>query len=101
MQNVQQNAGAIGYVSLGPAKSSGLTVVSIDGTAPSGATAKDNTYKFWNIEHMYTKGKPTDLAQALLDYMASDQAKQEAQKLSFVAISDMSASALQAHQPTS
>jgi phosphate transport system substrate-binding protein len=101
VQNVKQTDGAIGYVALGPAKSSGLTIAQIDGNAPGADTAKSNTYKFWNIEHMYTKGKPTDLAQALIDYMASDTGKQEAQKLDFVSISDMTQAALQAHQPTS
>jgi phosphate transport system substrate-binding protein len=99
--NVKNTDGAIGYASLGPAKSSGLTILSIDGNAPTAELVKNNTYKFWNIEHMYTKGKASGLAQALIDYMLSDQGKQEASKLYFVAITDMSSTALQAHQPTS
>ncbi len=99
--NVKNTDGAIGYASLGPAKSSTLTIVSIDGNAPTTDLVKNNTYKFWNIEHMYTKGKASGLAQALIDYMLSDQGKQEASKLDFVAITDMSSTALQAHQSTS
>jgi phosphate transport system substrate-binding protein len=97
--NVKQTDGAIGYVALGPTKSSGLTILSIDGVAPSADTAKNNTYKFWNIEHMYTKGAATGLAQALIDYMLSDDGKQAAAKLDFVAITEMQAAALQTHQP--
>jgi phosphate transport system substrate-binding protein len=98
---VNQTAGAIGYVTLGAAKKANLTTVSIDGNAPDPMLAENNTYKFWNIEHMYTKGPATGLAQALIDYMLSDQGKQEGATLAFVAITDMQQTALQTHQPTS
>ncbi len=98
---VNQTAGAIGYVTIGAAKKSNLTTVKIDGNAPDPMLVESNTYKFWNIEHMYTKGPASGLAQALIDYMLSDQGKQEASTLSFVAITDMQPTALQAHQPTS
>ena len=102
IQNVAQNDGAIGYAALGPAqKNSGVTIVSVDGNAPTIDLVKSNTYKFWNIEHMYTKGKATTIAQALIDYMSSSDAKAEAATLGFIATSDMQASALQAHQSAS
>jgi phosphate transport system substrate-binding protein len=101
IQNIKSTDGAVGYAALGPAQKAGLTLVTIDGNAPQAALVKDNTYTFWNIEHMYTKGKPTDLAQALIDYMLSDQGKMEAANLAFVPLSDMSSSAIQAKQPTS
>jgi phosphate transport system substrate-binding protein len=101
VQNITQTDGAIGYVALGPAKKSGLTTLSIDGNAPTADLVKNNTYKFWNIEHMYTKGDATGLAQALINYMTSDYGKAQAASLDFVSITDMSSSALQAHQPTS
>lgn len=101
VQNITQTDGAIGYAALGPAKKSGLTMLSIDGSAPTVDLVKNNTYKFWNIEHMYTKGDASGLAQALINYMASDYGKSQAESLSFVAIKDMGQAALQAHQPTS
>jgi phosphate transport system substrate-binding protein len=101
VKNVQQTDGAIGYVALGAAKSSGLTILNIDGNAPTPTLVESNTYKFWNIEHMYTKGAATGLSQALIDYMLSADGKAEAQSLSFVAITDMSSAATQAHQPAS
>jgi phosphate transport system substrate-binding protein len=97
VQNVKQTDGSIGYVSLGAAKSSGLSILKIDGNDATADMAKNNTYKFWNVEHMYTKGKANGLAQALIDYMLSDQGKQEAANLSFVPVSDMTADALSAH----
>src|SRR5205823_14003539 len=93
--------GAMGYAALGPAHKADRTLLSGDGNAPTPQLVKNNTYKFWNIEHMYTKGKPTDLAQALIDYMLSPQGKMEAATLSFIPLSDMSSDAIQAHQPTS
>ena len=101
VQNITQTAGAIGYAALGQAKASGLTLLTIDGSAPTADLVKSNTYKFWNIEHMYTKGDASGLAQALIDYMSSDAAKTIASGLSFVSTSDMQQSSLQAHQPTS
>jgi phosphate transport system substrate-binding protein len=98
--NVAQTTGAIGYAATGPAgKNSGVALISIDGSAPTAALAASNTYKFWNIEHMYTKGQPGNLAQALIDYMAGADAKAVATGLSFVPLLDMQPAAVQAHQP--
>ncbi|GAC1394407.1 MAG: phosphate ABC transporter substrate-binding protein PstS family protein [Ktedonobacteraceae bacterium] len=99
VKNVQQTDGAIGYVAFNAAKKSGLTILQIDGTAPSADGVKSNTYKFWNFEHMYTKGAGSGLSQALIDYMASADGKQEAASLDFVPIADMSADAVTSHQP--
>jgi phosphate transport system substrate-binding protein len=96
--NVAQNAGAIGYASTGPAiKNGSVTLSSIDGTAPSPDNVKTNAYKFWNIEHMYTKGQPTGLTQAFIWYMTSPDAEAIAAKQDFVPISQMQSSALDAH----
>ncbi len=100
-QNIKQNAGAIGYITLHQAKVDSIKTVSIDGHAPTLDQIKNNSYKFWNIEHMYTKGQASGLTQAFLDYMTSSDARAEAQKLDFIAISDMSQDAIQAHQPKS
>ena len=101
VSEINQTAGAIGYVPVGAAKSAYLTTVNIDSNASDPTLVENNTYKFWNIEHMFTKGPATGLAQALINYMLSDQGKQEAASLGFIAITDMQQTALQAHQPTS
>ncbi len=97
--NVKQTDGAIGYAASGAAKASGLTLLSIDGNAPTADMVKSNTYKFWNIEHMYTKGEPSGLTKSFIDFMGTSSAKQEATKLDFLAIADMTQDAIQAHQP--
>jgi len=95
---VSSTNGAIGYAASGPAMAnSGVTLVSIDGNAPSATTVQSNTYKFWNIEHMYTKGAASGLSQALIDYMTSSDAKSIAAQQDFIAITDMQQSALTAH----
>jgi phosphate transport system substrate-binding protein len=98
--NVAQTAGAIGYAASGPAKkNNGVTQIAIDGKAPNATMVEGNTYKFWNIEHMYTKGPASNVAQALIDYMASDDAKTVASSQDFIPLVDMQPSAVQAHQP--
>ena len=100
--NVAANNGAIGYAATGPAMSnSGVTLLSLDSNAPTTDNTKTNTYKFWNIEHMYTKGQPKPLAQALIDYMTSSDAKTIAAMQQFVAITDMSPDAITAHNAVS
>ncbi|HXR64302.1 MAG TPA: phosphate ABC transporter substrate-binding protein [Ktedonobacteraceae bacterium] len=98
--NVAQTAGAIGYAATGPAKgNSGVSLISLDGNAPTSALSENNTYKFWNIEHMYTKGQPSQLAQALIDYMASSDAATVAATQDFIPLDQMQSSAVQTHQP--
>ena len=95
---VGQTAGAIGYAATGQVAAGGTAaVISVDGTMPTAANVESNTYKFWNIEHMYTKGKASDLAQALIDYMDSDQGHTEESKLQFVSLTQMQSSSITAH----
>jgi phosphate transport system substrate-binding protein len=101
IQDVSQTAGSIGYAAYGPAKSAKVTILNIDGNSPTDSQVESNTYKFWNAEHMYTKGPATGLAQALIDYMLSPEAASIAATQSFIPTNKMQASALQAHQPTS
>ena len=99
---VASTNGAIGYAASGPAKAnSGVTIVSIDGNAPSSTNVQSNTYKFWNIEHMYTKGAATGLSQALIDYMQSSDAKTIAAQQDFIALLDMQPAAITAHNAVS
>lgn len=98
VRNVHQIAGAIGYASFSAAKGENLTILKIDNVEATPANVLTNAYKFWNIEHMYTKGAAKPLAQALIDYMTSADGKAEAEKLYFVAITDVPAAILQTHQ---
>ena len=100
VQTIEQTNGAIGYITTGAASTEGskLTVLNIDGVTPSSSTVSDNSYKFWNIEHMYTKGAATGLAQAFINYMGSSDAKSAADTLKFLQIASIPAATLQTHQ---
>ncbi len=97
---VNQTSGAIGYVTTDAAQKLSLTMLNIDGNSPTAANVESNTYKFWNIEHMYTKGAASGLTQAFIDYMASPQAVQDAHGLGYLALTEMQPAAIQAHQPS-
>ncbi len=94
---VAQTAGAIAYIA-----TSGIGVlkaISIDGVAESDANIQNNTYKFWNVEHMYTKGAATGLAQALIDYMTSPTGKQLAKGLGFIDVTTVPQNILTTREP--
>jgi phosphate transport system substrate-binding protein len=100
---VKGTDGAIGYVGTFYAKKNGLTTIKIDGISDEDANVKNNSYKFWNIEHMYTKGEATGLAKAFIEYVAGDHDKVVAsrQKNGFLALSFLDAAAKAAKQPKS
>ncbi|HZU67479.1 MAG TPA: phosphate ABC transporter substrate-binding protein [Ktedonobacteraceae bacterium] len=103
LQTVEQTSGAIGYTTLGDSDNQGskIVILNIDGNAPTPANVENNTYKFWNIEHMYTKGQPSGLAASFLTYMTGPDAQAAASDLKFLLLNQMSSSAIQAHQPSS
>ncbi len=69
-QYIQQNKGAIGYLSLSYlVGSTGVNSVSLDGVAPTLDNIYKGKYNVWGTEHMYTKGKPTGATAAFLNYI--------------------------------
>src|SRR5262249_35984881 len=64
---VKATPGAIGYVTVGFANSAkdDVSPLCIDGAKPLVAAVIDGSYKFWNIEHAYTKGPATGAAKEL------------------------------------
>lgn len=89
---IANTSGAIGYATLYEAGKAGANVkiVSIDDAFPSAGTVEDDSYYFWNIEHMYTKpGYTPLLAEDFLAYMGSTQASQTAVAYSFMSTTDI------------
>lgn len=98
---IQHAKGAIGYVDLGTAVASHLNRISIDGMAATAELVRLNSYKFWNIEHMYTKGLPAanSLTSAFIQYMTNTpQEEQLAAAHSYVNFNLMANSGLANHQ---
>ena len=55
--------------------------LSIDGVEPKEEHVKDNSWKIWSYEHMYTKGEPNKEVKAFLDYMVTDDVQNNCQRL--------------------
>ncbi len=96
---IGKDDGAISYIATDFAKKHNLTTVTLDGVEASDANVQNDTYKFWNIEHMYTKGQPSALAKALIDYVQSPGTAPIRQKHGFIDISTMTQAALAAKSP--
>ncbi|HEY0756102.1 MAG TPA: substrate-binding domain-containing protein [Ktedonobacteraceae bacterium] len=73
VQEVEGNSGSIGYAPLYLAtQAHDVTLLSIDDQDPANVSLiQQNKYKFWNIEHMYTREQGSLLAQSFLAYLAS------------------------------
>lgn len=74
---VSTTPGAIGYVSTQsllttPGAWQGVAPVCLDNAKADAADIASGHYPFWTIEHAYTAGPATGLAEALLSYVESD-----------------------------
>lgn len=67
--------GAVGYISLGFVTPE-VKAVAIDGVAPSPATVESGAYPVQRTLHLFTKGQPTGLAKAYIDYLLSADVQQ-------------------------
>ncbi|QTH39818.1 phosphate ABC transporter substrate-binding protein [Cohnella sp. LGH] len=69
---VGETPGAIGYLALSYLDES-IKVLKYEGVEATVDNVANGTYPVWAYEHMYTKGEPSELAKAFLDYMLSDE----------------------------
>lgn len=89
-QIVSNTPGAISYISFAYLRSQGIHPLKIDGVQPSPKNVKDNKWKIWSYEHMYTKGQPTGETKQFLKYMLSDEVQQKLVKgMKYISIHDM------------
>ena len=75
---VEQTPGAISYLAFSYMDDS-TVALSIDGVEPKEEHVKDNSWKIWSYEHMYTKGEPNKV-KAFLDYMVTDDVQKQLSK---------------------
>lgn len=94
-QAVKQTDGAISYLALSyfadAANKEGLNVLKIDGVEATSENISTDKYKIWAYEHMYTKGEPTEITKAFLDYMVSPEMNAGIKKLGYIPMADMKA----------
>jgi phosphate transport system substrate-binding protein len=67
---VAQAKGAVGYISLGFSNKT-VKAVAVDGVAPNETTVANGTYPVSRVLHFFTKGQPTGLSKAYIDYVLS------------------------------
>jgi phosphate transport system substrate-binding protein len=68
---VGETPGAIGYLALSFLDDS-VKTVKYEGVDANEENVANGTYPVWAYEHMYTKGEPSAVVKAFLDYMVSD-----------------------------
>ncbi|QAY66578.1 phosphate ABC transporter substrate-binding protein [Paenibacillus protaetiae] len=69
---VSETPGAIGYLALSYLDNT-VKTVKYEGVEPTVDNVTTGKYPVWAYEHMYTKGEPTPVVKAFLDYMVSDE----------------------------
>ncbi|WP_010630418.1 phosphate ABC transporter substrate-binding protein [Sporolactobacillus vineae] len=71
---VAQTPGAIGYMALSyfTANDHSVVKLSIDGVDATYENVASGKFPVWAYEHMYTKGAPTGLTKAFIDFVMSD-----------------------------
>jgi phosphate transport system substrate-binding protein len=93
---ITSTSGSIGYAAEGQV-GSGPKIISIDSVTPTAANVETNAYKFWNVEHLFTKGAATPLEAAFIKYFNSTYGLQQADTLDFIPLDKISSAALTAH----
>jgi len=69
---INETAGAVGYLAFSYLTDDKVTALSIDGVAPTAENVQTGKFPVWAYEHSYTKGEPTELAKAFLDFLMTD-----------------------------
>jgi phosphate transport system substrate-binding protein len=78
---------AIGYISYGSLDTNQVNAISVNGVQPSVATIKDKTYLIQRPFLLVTKGQPTGLAKAYIDYVLSAEGQAMLAKHNLVTVS--------------
>lgn len=99
LETIQNNKGAIGYVALSYLiNNDKVTPVAIDGVAPTLENTYNGTYTVWGYEHMYTKGEGSEVAQAFIEYMMSDDFAKHIESMGYGASSKLTDKAIKTHE---
>ncbi|TJY39710.1 phosphate ABC transporter substrate-binding protein [Cohnella pontilimi] len=86
--NVETTSGAIGYEALAYVAGSKMKALSINGVAPTEANIINGKYKVWSYGYYMTKGQPTGVTKAFIDYIRSAKFQNGSlKKLKFIPLS--------------
>ncbi|MGM0125018.1 phosphate binding protein [Enterococcus sp. AZ194] len=88
-QIVADTPGAISYTAFSYITNE-VATLTVDNVAPTDENVTTNDWQIWAYEHMYTKGKPTDLTKEFLDYVLSDEIQEKiVGELGYIPVSKM------------
>ncbi|GAB4213719.1 MAG: hypothetical protein OHK0022_51230 [Roseiflexaceae bacterium] len=76
LQTVSQTPGAISYLSFSYLTDPNILPLSVDGVAPTKADIQNGSWKIGGPGYSITKGQPSALEQAFLDFVLSDEFQQ-------------------------
>jgi phosphate transport system substrate-binding protein len=98
VHKVATTAGAIGYVDLRDALvTQNLKTLTINGVQATTDQVKNKLYPFWTIEHLYTRGNPSNLTNAFIQYIFRDEFKSLISSLGYVPFSDIPPATVNLH----
>jgi phosphate binding protein len=83
--------GAISYLALSYLDNT-VKALKYDGVEATVDNITSGKYPIWSYEHMYTKGEPTGVVKAFIDYMTSDEFKTTITQLGYIPNSEMKVS---------
>ncbi|QHT62303.1 phosphate ABC transporter substrate-binding protein [Paenibacillus lycopersici] len=87
---VETTPGAIGYIDLVYVSGSKMKPISINHVEPTAANVINGTYKVWSYGYYMTKGQPTGVVKAFIDYIQSAKFQEGSlKKLKFIPLSAM------------
>lgn len=89
-KTVSDTPGAISYLALSYVDNT-VKSLKLDGVEATAENIQTGTYPIWSYEHMYTKGEPTGLAKAFLDFIGKNEAS-TIKSMGYIAIGDMKVS---------
>ncbi|WP_420888799.1 phosphate ABC transporter substrate-binding protein PstS family protein [Cohnella candidum] len=86
---VGETPGAIGYLALSYLDNT-VKALKYEGVDASVENITTGKYPVWAYEHMYTKGEPTPVVKAFLDYLMSDEIqKSDVTDMGYIPVGDM------------
>lgn len=94
LTKVAQNSGSVSYVALpylitNADAAKKVTSVKIGAVDPTNKNIIAGKYIFWSYEHMYTKGTPTGLTKAFIDYVSGPENNDLIVQQGYIKISDL------------
>lgn len=84
---VATTPGSVTYVSLSYTKDKPVTVIKVNGVAPTPDNIRSGKYPIWSYEHIFTKGKAKPEVESFINFVAGN--KDVLEKLGYIQVSTM------------